>query len=44
VAKTQMTQYFTEFVSENIDFWRASWDYTKSLKDTWVFGYDKKFK
>jgi hypothetical protein len=24
VAKTQMTQYFTEFVSENIDFWRAS--------------------
>lgn len=44
VAKTQMTRYFSEFLSENIDFWRASWDYTKSLKDTWVSGYDKKFK
>lgn len=41
VAKTQMTQYFIEFIWENIDFWRASGDYTKSLKDTWKFGYDK---
>lgn len=44
VAKTQMTQYFIDFIDENIKYWRASWDYTKSLKDTRVYGFNKKFK
>jgi len=41
VAKTEMTQYFIEFIDENIDYRRASWDYTKSLKDTWKAMYEE---